>query len=224
MCQRVTLSGDVPTPEPQHRATNGDTRPPLRGRSGDAASAPRPTKWKAPERSRNVGRQRGAPLRDDGGRARPPSRQKPQTETRDLPSEGGVATRAQHRGRPSGRPRSAAGMRGGNEELRSEMTGGGPDPQADKSHKRRHATSPPREEWRRGLSTASSDKRERSAAGMWGGNEELRSEMTGGGPDPQADKSHKRRHATSPPREEWRRGLSTASSDKRERSAAGLWG
>ncbi len=65
--------------------------------TSEAASAPPPTKWEATERSRNVGRQRGASLRDAGGRGRPPNQR---------------ARRPQHRRRPSGRRRSAAGMWG----------------------------------------------------------------------------------------------------------------
>ncbi len=41
MCQRPARGkADVPTQQLPLKATNGDTRPPLRGRSGDARSAP----------------------------------------------------------------------------------------------------------------------------------------------------------------------------------------
>ncbi len=123
-------------------ATNGDTRPPLRGSSGDAASAPPTTKWESPERSRWLGEiarnllpgDRGAgtdPLRNQRRRALSTAGdhvgaagahaevggERPEfTSGRsggwDRPPKESVATRAQHRRRPCGSRRSARGGRG----------------------------------------------------------------------------------------------------------------
>ncbi len=141
-----------------------------------------------------------------------------QTETRDLPSEGGVATRAQHRGRPSGRPRSSRGLWGGFEELCSETPGGGAAPQADKK------APAPQEAVReagnsregvifklRGKILASEPGRIFKSASKAMRQQEL------------TVFSHKPRNARAKP-EEFRGGEHRGRPSGRPRSAAGMWG